>query len=176
MHVLRQVEFVVAFLGVTLARAVAAPLNSAYTEDEFKFYMEDAGSKLLIVPKRGNKHAEAAAAGLNVPIATFSISIMKGEQGLHWYSSCHSVCTGVGMCTMLGKAEEGCCPGALRNDLSAKSGGMTFITQGGPPTMMPPCGEDVALFLHTSGTPLQRPGVQASHALTQPIARATKLL
>ena len=70
----------VAFLGVTLARAVAAPLNSAYTEDEFRFYMEDAASKLLIVPKRGNKHAEAAASGLKVPIATFSISIMKGNR------------------------------------------------------------------------------------------------
>ena len=75
-----QVEFVVAFLGVTLARAVAAPLNSAYKEDEFRFYMEDAASKLLIVPKRGNKHAEAAASGLKVPIATFAISIMKGTR------------------------------------------------------------------------------------------------
>ena len=53
--------------------------------------------------------------------------------------------------------EEPCCPGALRNDLSAKSGSMAFIPQGGPPTMMPPNGEDVALFLHTSGTPLPRP-------------------
>ena len=63
----------VAFLGVALARAVAAPLNPSYTEDENKFYMEDAASKLLIVPAHGSKHAEAAASGLNIPVASISI-------------------------------------------------------------------------------------------------------
>lgn len=35
-----QVEFVVSFLAVTFARAVAAPLNSAYKPDEFSFYLQ----------------------------------------------------------------------------------------------------------------------------------------
>ena len=37
-------EFVVVFLAVARCGAVAAPLNPAYTVDEFKFYMEDASS------------------------------------------------------------------------------------------------------------------------------------
>jgi hypothetical protein len=43
-------------------------------QDEFKFYLEDASSKLLIVPSGGNSNAEAAAADLGVPVATFSIA------------------------------------------------------------------------------------------------------
>ncbi|CAK9238286.1 unnamed protein product [Sphagnum jensenii] len=67
-------EFVVVFIAVTRVRAIAAPLNAAYTEEEFKFYLEDAGSTLLLVPgAEGNKAAEAAAAELNLPIA-----------GVHW--------------------------------------------------------------------------------------------
>ncbi len=34
------IELVIAFLGVTRAGAVSAPLNAAYTEEEFKFYIE----------------------------------------------------------------------------------------------------------------------------------------
>src|SRR5262245_46293125 len=43
-------EFVVTFLATTWARAVAAPLNPAYKVEEFRFYMEDAGAKAVIVP------------------------------------------------------------------------------------------------------------------------------
>ncbi|KAJ7544750.1 hypothetical protein O6H91_09G091600 [Diphasiastrum complanatum] len=68
------IEFVVVFLAVIRARGVAAPLNSAYTEEEFYFYMEDAKTSLLLVPgKEGNKAAEAAADRLGLPIA-----------GVHW--------------------------------------------------------------------------------------------
>ncbi|KAI5073231.1 hypothetical protein GOP47_0011244 [Adiantum capillus-veneris] len=64
------IEFVLTFLAVIRARAVAAPLNSAYTEDEFKFYLEDSQSVLLIVPAiEGNKAAESAAKKLDLPIA-----------------------------------------------------------------------------------------------------------
>ena len=43
------IDFVVAFLGTVYARAVAAPLNSDLTQNEFQFYLEDAGSKVTIV-------------------------------------------------------------------------------------------------------------------------------
>lgn len=60
----------VLFLGVTRARAVAAPLNAAYTEEEFKFYLDDAQSVLLLLPAEGGSpKAAAAAAGLKIPIA-----------------------------------------------------------------------------------------------------------
>lgn len=80
-----QVEFVVAFLGATYARCVAAPLNSAYKPDEFEFYMDDAKSKLLIVPPEGNAAAQRAAAKLRVPVLTLRITWSKGMQGLCTY-------------------------------------------------------------------------------------------
>lgn len=69
----------VAFLGTTAARAVAAPLNSSYTTDEFSFFMEDAASKLLVLPSQGNAAAERAAAALHVPVATCVVSWSKGK-------------------------------------------------------------------------------------------------
>ena len=73
-------QFVVVFLAVTRVKAIAAPLNAAYTEDEFKFYLEDAGSTLLLVPGlEGNKAAEAAATQLGLPIA--GVHLEKGESG-----------------------------------------------------------------------------------------------
>ncbi|KAH7293921.1 hypothetical protein KP509_28G048100 [Ceratopteris richardii] len=55
------IEFVVTFLAAVRARAVAAPLNSAYTEEKFLFYLEDSRSVLIIVPASGNAAAENAA-------------------------------------------------------------------------------------------------------------------
>nr|GLL17247.1 oxalate--CoA ligase-like [Ipomoea trifida] len=39
-------------------RATAAPLNAAYTEEEFVFYLSDLESKLLLTPKEGNEAAK----------------------------------------------------------------------------------------------------------------------
>ena len=44
-------EFVVAFLATPSQRAIAAPLNPAYKEDEFDFYIKDLGSILVLVPQ-----------------------------------------------------------------------------------------------------------------------------
>ena len=43
-------EFIVAFLAVGAQRAVAAPLNPNYKQEEFEFYIDDLRSKLVIVP------------------------------------------------------------------------------------------------------------------------------
>ena len=43
-------EFVQIILAVTLLGAAAAPLNPAYTETEFTFYLEDIAPRLLLVP------------------------------------------------------------------------------------------------------------------------------
>lgn len=40
------IEFLVSFLAITSARCVAAPLNPAYLEDEFTFYLKDTQSKV----------------------------------------------------------------------------------------------------------------------------------
>ncbi|KAL8049666.1 hypothetical protein ABFX02_06G033700 [Erythranthe guttata] len=61
------VEFVIMFLAVIRVRATAAPLNAAYTFDEFEFYLSDSESKILLTSKEGNEPAQAAAAKLNIP-------------------------------------------------------------------------------------------------------------
>jgi acyl-CoA synthetase (AMP-forming)/AMP-acid ligase II len=67
-----QLEYIVTFLAINWARAIAAPLNSNYETEEFKFYLEDAQSKLLVLPTSGNTKAEAAAKDRGVPTATFA--------------------------------------------------------------------------------------------------------
>lgn len=42
--------FVVSFFAVANQRSIAAPLNPAYTQAEFEFYIDDLKSKLIIVP------------------------------------------------------------------------------------------------------------------------------
>jgi acyl-CoA synthetase (AMP-forming)/AMP-acid ligase II len=53
-------EFVVAFLGTAAQRAIAAPLNPAFKQDEFEFYIGDLRAALVAVP-RGAAAAAAAA-------------------------------------------------------------------------------------------------------------------
>lgn len=53
-------EFIVAFLASSWQRAIAAPLNSAYKQDEFEFYIDDLSSALALVPK-GSFQANGAA-------------------------------------------------------------------------------------------------------------------
>ncbi|DBA69706.1 hypothetical protein WJX79_006063 [Trebouxia sp. C0005] len=115
------VDFIVAFLGVTYARAVAAPLNPNYKLDEFKFFMDDAKSRLLLVPSEGNSTAEKAATDLHVPIATLAITS-----------------SGV--------------------DIKPKTKGFQ-VKQASAELVDIPRKEDVALFLHTSGTTSRPKGV-----------------
>lgn len=60
---------IVCFLAASTA-AVAAPLNPAYKEEEFRFYLEDTGARLLILPPDGAEDARRAAAQLGVRVVT----------------------------------------------------------------------------------------------------------
>jgi len=65
-------EFVVAFLGTVLQRAVSAPLNPAYKQEEFEFYLEDLNPKLVLVPRGAifqNSHIIQAARSIGTPMA-----------------------------------------------------------------------------------------------------------
>ena len=53
-------------------------------QDEFRFFMDDAGSKLLVLPTRGNAAAEGAAAELGTPTATFSVASSGGASSRVW--------------------------------------------------------------------------------------------
>ncbi|MBU81892.1 MAG: AMP-dependent synthetase [Chloroflexi bacterium] len=113
-------EFMVAFLAVTRAGAIAAPLNSAYTVDEFKFFMEDADAQLAIVPP-GDHAGRDSANQLNIPTMDAS------STGAHV--------------------------------VIARNGGEITLTK----DVAPPSPDDVALFLHTSGTTNRPKGVPLTH-------------
>ncbi|KAI5306333.1 hypothetical protein KEM56_001354 [Ascosphaera pollenicola] len=44
-------EFIVSFLAASWQRAIAAPLNPNYKQDEFEFYIDDLSSALALVPR-----------------------------------------------------------------------------------------------------------------------------
>src|SRR5579864_4149648 len=52
-------ESIVLFLAAATV-GTAAPLNSAYKEDEFRFYMEDIGARALVVPPGEGEAARRA--------------------------------------------------------------------------------------------------------------------
>lgn len=71
-------EFVATFLAVTRAGAIAAPLNPAYTTDEFIFYMEDAGARVAILPN-GDHPARNAAEKLGIKTIDAELSASNGH-------------------------------------------------------------------------------------------------
>lgn len=155
-------------------------------QDEFKFYMEDASSKMLIVPGGGNKNAEEAAQKLGVPVASFSIPsggfstprilhapvqacacschkllFCQHEPSVPWPTPCtpDSVCDPPSyqpMCIQTAGFGDG--------QLRGKSVGASIADPPARPTLEdPPRPDDTALFLHTSGTTSRPKGVPLSH-------------
>ena len=61
------VPMIVSFLAASMT-ATVAPLNPAYTEAEFRFYLEDTAAKLLIVPSQGADAARRAAHALGIAV------------------------------------------------------------------------------------------------------------
>ena len=43
-------EFIVSFLAASWQRAIAAPLNPAYKQEEFEFYIDDLSSAVALIP------------------------------------------------------------------------------------------------------------------------------
>jgi acyl-CoA synthetase (AMP-forming)/AMP-acid ligase II len=62
---------IVSFLAASVA-GTAAPLNPAYKEDEFRFYLEDTNARVLLLPPEGAEDARRAA-GDRVPILTVEL-------------------------------------------------------------------------------------------------------
>jgi len=62
-------EYLTTFLAVTRARLIAAPLNSTYKADEFRFYLEDAEAKMVVAPP-GDHPVRDVAKALGLPIVT----------------------------------------------------------------------------------------------------------
>ncbi|HLK47298.1 MAG TPA: acyl--CoA ligase [Bryobacteraceae bacterium] len=60
---------IVSFLAAAIA-GTAAPLNPAYRYDEFCFYLDDTGARLLIAPAEGADDVRRAASERGIPILT----------------------------------------------------------------------------------------------------------
>lgn len=78
-------EFIVSFLATAWQRGVAAPLNPAYKQDEFEFYIEDVKSALVLVPRgavAADSPAVRAARKFNAAIAECYWDSAKGEVAL----------------------------------------------------------------------------------------------
>jgi acyl-CoA synthetase (AMP-forming)/AMP-acid ligase II len=114
------IEIITTFFAVTAAAATAAPLNPAYTTEEFRFYLEDIEAKALIVPPGRGEQARAAA-----PAGTLLIEAALTTDG------------------------------QVRFDLLSSPSSSRNHTE--------PTANDVALFLHTSGTTNRPKGVPLSH-------------
>ncbi len=78
-------EMAAAFVACASA-VTAAPLNPAYREDEFHFYMDDLKAKALLVEEGSSSPAIAAAQRLGIPVLTLvpareagSFTISGGE-------------------------------------------------------------------------------------------------
>lgn len=59
---LNGVEFVLSFLGTGAARAIVAPLNPAYTAQEYKFYLGDTKPTVLLLPRSASSSHPAVQA------------------------------------------------------------------------------------------------------------------
>jgi len=75
-------EVIASFLAASTV-GTAAPLNLAYTRDEFKFYLEDTSARALILPKDNSEEARAAASESQILIIDSSI----GDDGRVRFSS-----------------------------------------------------------------------------------------
>jgi acyl-CoA synthetase (AMP-forming)/AMP-acid ligase II len=115
-------EYLVSFLAVPRARLAAAPLNPAYKAEEFRFYLEDAEVRAVIVPP-GDHPVRGVAHELRLPVWSATRDRMGRVQ--------------------------------LAGD------GLTAAPTAIPE---PPRPDDVALFLHTSGTTSRPKGVPLTHA------------
>lgn len=68
-------ECVIAFLAISLQRAVCAPLNPAYRQQEFEFYLNDLNAAVVLVSKGAiaeNGEVIKAARASNTAIAEIS--------------------------------------------------------------------------------------------------------
>jgi oxalate---CoA ligase len=61
-------DVVLLLLAITALGAAAAPLNPAYTESEFGFYLADVAPRLMLIPATGSASASAAAEAAGITL------------------------------------------------------------------------------------------------------------
>jgi acyl-CoA synthetase (AMP-forming)/AMP-acid ligase II len=73
-------EFIVSFLATSWQRAIAAPLNPAYKQSEFEFYIDDLKSALVVVPKGAYAQNSEAVKAARVFKAAIAESYWDGKE------------------------------------------------------------------------------------------------
>ena len=68
-------DVVTLLLAIITLGAAAAPLNPAYTESEFAFYLGDIAPRLMIIPAGGAAAANAAAEAAGTPVVRVQASV-----------------------------------------------------------------------------------------------------
>jgi acyl-CoA synthetase (AMP-forming)/AMP-acid ligase II len=138
-------ELVVMFLAVVRARAVAAPLNPAYTREELEFYLSDSESRLLLTGAEGGSPpaARAAAAALGIPHAAATLLHKDGGGDEIRIDGLPAA------------------PAAANGNANANANGCHHHQAQDAVDNQP---SDVALFLHTSGTTSRPKGVPLTQA------------
>ncbi|KAL8720322.1 MAG: hypothetical protein Q9225_002809 [Loekoesia sp. 1 TL-2023] len=78
-------EFIAVFLAITWQRGIAAPLNSAYKEEEVLFYINDIDTTAVIVPKGGyQQKSPAVLAAKKRGAAVIECYTVEGQVKLDW--------------------------------------------------------------------------------------------
>jgi acyl-CoA synthetase (AMP-forming)/AMP-acid ligase II len=75
-------DFVLLLLAITALGAAAAPLNPAYTQAEFDFFLTDIAPRLFLIPASRPTAAADAAAGTQTPVLTVGAAADGGPPEL----------------------------------------------------------------------------------------------
>jgi acyl-CoA synthetase (AMP-forming)/AMP-acid ligase II len=75
-------DFVLLLLAITALGAAAAPLNPAYTQAEFDFFLTDIAPRLFLIPASRPAAAAVAAAGTQTPVLTVGAAAGGGPPEL----------------------------------------------------------------------------------------------
>jgi acyl-CoA synthetase (AMP-forming)/AMP-acid ligase II len=82
LSLINSLEFVGAFLATGWLRAVSAPLNPAYSQDEIEFYLTDTMSSILIVQDGETSEDKATIkAAKKCGVKVVSVKLSHGQKG-----------------------------------------------------------------------------------------------